>query len=135
MGIEAKFLWEPRGFYDSVRGGGYDDARALGAYRRARPRGQFGDSVWQVPAYANAKYRKTEMVTARELLERAQALMSSSQCHACATDVPPCVRALPKRMRDTLRTVPRPWRFSFLHIASLCSCVLCAAVCTSVFAG
>ena len=24
--FEAKFLWEPRGFYDSVRGGGYDDA-------------------------------------------------------------------------------------------------------------
>ena len=23
---EANFLWEPRGFYDSVRGGGYDDA-------------------------------------------------------------------------------------------------------------
>ena len=23
--FEAKFLWEPRGFYDSVRGGGYDD--------------------------------------------------------------------------------------------------------------
>ena len=23
---KAKFLWEPRGFYDSVRGGGYDDA-------------------------------------------------------------------------------------------------------------
>jgi len=47
----AKFLWEPRGFYDSVRGGGYDD----------------------VPSYATGKSRKTEMVSARELLERAQA--------------------------------------------------------------
>jgi len=47
----AKFLWEPRGFYDSVRGGGYDD----------------------VPAYASAKYRRTEMVSAKELLERAEA--------------------------------------------------------------
>ncbi|CAE7884733.1 CACNA1B [Symbiodinium microadriaticum] len=47
----AKFLWEPRGFYDSVRGGGYDD----------------------VPAYATGRFRKTEMISARELLDRAQA--------------------------------------------------------------
>lgn len=47
----AKFLWEPRGFYDSVKGGGYDD----------------------VPAYTSARFRKTEMVSARELMERAQA--------------------------------------------------------------
>lgn len=45
----AKFLWEPRGFFDSVRGGGYDD----------------------VPAYASAK--KTEMVTVQELVARAEA--------------------------------------------------------------
>eukprot|EP00930_Biecheleria_cincta_P001784 TRINITY_DN102881_c0_g1_i1.p1 TRINITY_DN102881_c0_g1~~TRINITY_DN102881_c0_g1_i1.p1 ORF type:complete len:795 (-),score=130.78 TRINITY_DN102881_c0_g1_i1:26-2410(-) len=45
----AKFLWEPRGFFDSVRGGGYDD----------------------VPAYASAK--KTEMVTVQELMARAEA--------------------------------------------------------------
>mmetsp|Transcript_18348 Transcript_18348/g.52467 ORF Transcript_18348/g.52467 Transcript_18348/m.52467 type:complete len:760 (+) Transcript_18348:70-2349(+) len=47
----AKFLWEPRGFYDSVKNGGYND----------------------VPAYASARFRKTEMVSAAELLERAQA--------------------------------------------------------------
>lgn len=47
----AKFLWEPRGFYDSVKGGGYDD----------------------VPAYASARFRRTEMVSAGELMERAQA--------------------------------------------------------------
>lgn len=54
----AKFLWEPRGFYDSVRGGGYDD----------------------VPAYAT-KYRKTEMVTARELLDRAQVAAKENARH------------------------------------------------------
>jgi len=47
----AKFLWEPRGFYDSVKGGGYDD----------------------VPAYASARFRRTELVSASELTERAQA--------------------------------------------------------------
>mmetsp|Transcript_24641 Transcript_24641/g.65091 ORF Transcript_24641/g.65091 Transcript_24641/m.65091 type:complete len:409 (+) Transcript_24641:702-1928(+) len=47
----AKFLWEPRGFYDSVKGGGYDD----------------------VPAYASARFRRTEMVSAGELTERARA--------------------------------------------------------------
>jgi len=47
----AKFLWEPRGFYDSVKGGGYDD----------------------VPAYATPRFRRTEMVSAGELTERAQA--------------------------------------------------------------
>jgi len=46
----AKFLWEPRGFYDSVKGGGYDD----------------------VPAYASARFRRTEMVSAAELTERAK---------------------------------------------------------------
>lgn len=54
----AKFLWEPRGFYDSVRGGGYDD----------------------VPSYAT-KYRKTEMVTARELLDRAQVAAKENARH------------------------------------------------------
>jgi len=44
-------LWEPRGFYDSVKNGGYDD----------------------VPAYASARFRRTEMVGAGELIERAQA--------------------------------------------------------------
>eukprot|EP00933_Yihiella_yeosuensis_P018547 TRINITY_DN15185_c0_g1_i1.p1 TRINITY_DN15185_c0_g1~~TRINITY_DN15185_c0_g1_i1.p1 ORF type:complete len:836 (-),score=167.04 TRINITY_DN15185_c0_g1_i1:59-2566(-) len=47
----AKFLWEPRGFYDSVRGGSYDD----------------------VPPYTSTKFRRTEMVSAQELLERAEA--------------------------------------------------------------
>jgi len=46
----GKFLWEPRGFYDSVKGGGYDD----------------------VPAYAGTRLRRTEMVEAQELIERAQ---------------------------------------------------------------
>mmetsp|Transcript_87327 Transcript_87327/g.154799 ORF Transcript_87327/g.154799 Transcript_87327/m.154799 type:complete len:735 (-) Transcript_87327:31-2235(-) len=46
----AKFLWEPRGFYDSVRGGGYDD----------------------VPTYASKRNQRTEMVNAGELLERAK---------------------------------------------------------------
>lgn len=46
----AKFLWEPRGFYDSVKGGGYND----------------------VPAYANPKYRRAEMVSASEFIERAE---------------------------------------------------------------
>lgn len=50
-GGPAKFLWEPRGFYDSVKNGGYDD----------------------VPAYASARFRRTEMVGAGELIERAQA--------------------------------------------------------------
>ncbi|CAE8720053.1 unnamed protein product, partial [Polarella glacialis] len=47
----AKFLWEPRGFYDSVRGGSYDD----------------------LPSYTSTKFRRTEMVGAAELTERAQA--------------------------------------------------------------
>lgn len=30
--LKAKFLWEPRGFYDSVRGGGYDDVEKLSIF-------------------------------------------------------------------------------------------------------
>ena len=90
--FEAKFLWEPRGFYDSVRGGGYDDAWASDIRTPAGRRLAAGSApaqrlsgsafaVWhlqwferlQVPAYATGRFRKTEMISARELLDRAQA--------------------------------------------------------------
>lgn len=72
-----KFLWEPRGFYDSVKGGGYND----------------------VPAYANMKYRRAEMVTAKELLKRAEvaARENSSNTPFCE---PTFTRAMLHRRRD-----------------------------------
>lgn len=100
--LKAKFLWEPRGFYDSVRGGGYDDVEELSIFHVCKShvheiQMQIMKFIWiqihnwtnmhpcspyksygffllfppKVPAYAT-KYRKTEMVTARELLDRAQ---------------------------------------------------------------
>lgn len=71
----AKFLWEPRGFFDSVRGGGYDD----------------------VPAYASAK--KTEMVTVQELAARAEAAAKDNSRYSPFCE-PTFVRTDLERRRD-----------------------------------
>lgn len=85
----AKFLWEPRGFYDSVKGGGYDD----------------------VPAYAAARFRRTEMVSAGELTERAQAAAREN-----SRSTPYCEPTFTRAKLEELRNQENCFRYTELAI-------------------
>jgi hypothetical protein len=95
----AKFLWEPRGFYDSVRGGGYDD----------------------VPAYINAKFRRTEMVSAYELVERAQVAAREN-----SRSTPYCEPTFSRAELEQRRDLENCFRYTELAIPRGCPVTILA---------
>jgi hypothetical protein len=95
----ARFLWEPRGFYDSVRGGGYDD----------------------VPAYINAKFRRTEMVSAQELLERAQVAAREN-----SRSTPYCEPTFSRAELEQRRDLENCFRYTELAIPRGCPVTILA---------